>query len=133
LSDLRDGSLVESSAAGMQLERAVKAIFPASTSSLSFFIRSLHPGLQIGIGEIGDPICGLPAYVVGDVSMGRILAKDWLSARNPGYLAGCDPPDLVKGEIGRRRALLRGNLRSLRHVDKAGQHAARQNAGSQSG
>jgi hypothetical protein len=38
--------------------------------------------------------------------MGRILAKDWLPASNPRYLAGCDPPDLAKGEIGRRRTLL---------------------------
>ena len=62
--------------------------------------------------------------------MGRILAKYWLAARNPRYLAGCDPPDLVKGEIGRRRALLRSDLRSLRR--EASQDSARQNAGSHS-
>src|SRR5712671_5860660 len=33
----------------MQLERAVKAIFPASTSSLSFFIRSLTQGFKFGL------------------------------------------------------------------------------------
>jgi hypothetical protein len=61
--------------------------------------------------------------------MGRILAKDCRPARNPGYLAGCDPPDLVKGEIGRRRTLLRRDLNSLRH--EASQDSARQTAGSQ--
>ena len=35
--------------AGMQLERAVKAIFPASTSSLSFFIRSFTQGFRFGL------------------------------------------------------------------------------------
>src|ERR1700687_1526133 len=35
--------------AGMQLERAVKAIFPASTSSLSFFIRSFTHGFRFGL------------------------------------------------------------------------------------
>src|SRR5258706_7334259 len=33
----------------MQLERAVKAIFPPSTSSLSFFIRSLTQGFRFGL------------------------------------------------------------------------------------
>src|SRR5215470_1110518 len=32
----------------MQLECGVKAIFPASTSSLSFFIRSLTQGFRLG-------------------------------------------------------------------------------------
>src|SRR5436309_4917648 len=33
----------------MQLECGVKAIFPASTSLLSFFIRSLTQGLRLGL------------------------------------------------------------------------------------
>jgi hypothetical protein len=111
----------------MQLERAVSL---SGDHLVIVLLHPLfHPGLQIGIGEISDPICGLPAYVVGDVSMGWILAKYWC-ARNTRYLAGCDPPDLVKGEIGRRRTLLRSDLRSLRH--EASQNPARQKAGSQS-
>src|SRR5713101_8399413 len=35
--------------AGRQLERAVKAILPASTSSLSFFIRSFTHGFRFGL------------------------------------------------------------------------------------
>src|SRR5215471_11527181 len=35
--------------AGMQLERAVKAIFPASTSSLSFFICAFTHGFRFGL------------------------------------------------------------------------------------
>jgi hypothetical protein len=35
--------------AGMQLERAVKAIFPASTSSLSFFMCSFTHGFRFGL------------------------------------------------------------------------------------
>jgi hypothetical protein len=62
--------------------------------------------------------------------MGRILAKYWLAARDPRYLADWDSSDLVRGEIGRRRTLLCSDLRRLRH--EACQDSARQNAGSQS-
>ena len=43
----------------MQLDRAVKPILPASTSSLSFFICSFTQGSQVWIAEVGNPIGGL--------------------------------------------------------------------------
>src|SRR6516162_7538525 len=53
--------------AGRQLDRGVKAIFPAITSSLSFFIRSFTQGLRLGlVRSIGR----LPARVVGNKRIG---------------------------------------------------------------
>ena len=57
--------------------------------------------------------------------VGRILAKNWWAARYPRYFTHCDPPDLVQREIGRRRLLLRRDLRSQRRADEAGQDTGR--------
>src|SRR6516162_1417734 len=101
--------------AWVQLDRAVNAYFPASTSSLSFLIRSLTHG----IADVAHSVGGLLAAVgVGDIAMGRILPDGTGRARNRSeFAAGDDPARLARGEIG-RCALRRSQRRQRRCQSK---------------
>ena len=97
--------------------------------------RVLRPLLQVGIGEIADPIGRLLALAVADEGMGRVLAHRTGRARHRDIIAAVSglPRDAVRGKIGRRRGRLRrcGQRRS----GNGGKHAARQKpfSGSKSG
>jgi hypothetical protein len=84
----------------------------------------LHPGLEVWIGEIGDPIGRLPAGVIGNEGMGRVLLHERRPAGNRYQVAGPDPPSLVGGKIGHRRVLLRRRPGGQRRADESGQDAA---------
>src|SRR5882672_11953172 len=88
----------------------------------------LHPRLQVRIGEVRNPIGGLPACAVGNEGVRRITADGRQVARN-GLEAGPaavhpDPPDLVRREIRRPRLLLRQSRCGRRRCDNPGQDTA---------
>src|SRR5262249_52682093 len=94
--------------AGLQLDRAVKAILPASTSSLSFFILSFTQGFRFGLLRSAIRVRRLAPGAVGNIGMPRIESDRLGTARNHDeVVADRDPPDFTGREIRRRRFLLR--------------------------
>src|ERR1700738_1532095 len=75
--------------AGRQLERAVKATLPASTSSLSFFIRSFTHGFRFGLLRSAIRKVGWALVPLGTKGCAGSLGR---GGKRPGTGAKLGPP-----------------------------------------